>query len=376
MLSTLRGFTDRLLGRGSAAITVPVMDGVLKPNRALDQAEVVAELPGIDDLASTPGALWVAAGTTLHRLDAAGLVQVRSFEQPITALGAAPDGTLAVALDGAKVQLLAPGAVAYGAATHTLAEAAGRPLRSVNALAFDAEGQRWLFTEGSARFEPARWCHDLMTHGATGRVCAWEPQGGGVEEVVSGLRHAFGVLPQSGGKLLASESWRHRVVQHRGGRAPAALLADLPGYASRMTLAEGGGFWLSCFVCRTQLVEFVLREDAYRRRMVAEIDPRYWIAPALSSGKSFLEPLQGAGVKQMGVLKPWAPPRSYGLVVRVDARGQVVSSLHSQVDGHHHGITAVAEFGGALYAVSKGRGRLLRVPLMVGQGDAPQGSAR
>lgn len=376
MLSALRGFTDRLLGRGNAAITVPVMDGVLKPNRALDQAEVVAELPGIDDLANAPGALWVAAGTALHRLDAAGLVQVRSFEQPITALGAAPDGTVAIALDGAKVQLLAPGAITYGAATHTLTEAAGRPLRSVNALAFDAEGQRWLFTEGSARFEPERWCHDLMAHGATGRVCAWAPQSGGVQEVVSGLRHAFGVLPQPGGKFLASESWRHRVVQHQGGKAPAALLTDLPGYASRMTPAEGGGFWLSCFVCRTQLVEFVLREDAYRRRMVAEIDPRYWIAPALSSGKSFLEPLQGAGVKQMGVLKPWAPPRSYGLVVRVDPQGQVVSSLHSQVDGRHHGITAVAEFGGALYAASKGSGRLLRVPLMAGQGDAPQGSVR
>ncbi|WP_423456731.1 hypothetical protein [Ottowia sp. VDI28] len=100
MLNTLRGFTDRLLGRGSAAIAVPVMDGVLKPNRALDHAAVVAELPGIDDLASTPGALWIAAGTALHKLDAAGLAQVRSFDQPITALAAAPDGTLAVALGG------------------------------------------------------------------------------------------------------------------------------------------------------------------------------------------------------------------------------------------------------------------------------------
>ena len=35
----------------SGAITVPVMDGALKPNRAIDQAERVAELPGIDDLA-------------------------------------------------------------------------------------------------------------------------------------------------------------------------------------------------------------------------------------------------------------------------------------------------------------------------------------
>ena len=51
MFDSLKTFTDRLLGRGSAAITVPVMDGTLRPNRVLDDADVVAELPGIDDLA-------------------------------------------------------------------------------------------------------------------------------------------------------------------------------------------------------------------------------------------------------------------------------------------------------------------------------------
>lgn len=141
------------------------------------------------------------------------------------------------------------------------------------------------------------------------------------------------------------------------------MVTELPGYPSRMSVAAGGGFWLSCFVCRSQLVEFVLREPAYRQRMVQEIDPRYWIAPALSSGHSFLEPLQGAGVKQMGMLKPWAPPRSYGLVLRVSADGRILSSLHSQVDGRHHGVTAVVECAGALWAASKGSGRLLRIDL-------------
>jgi hypothetical protein len=147
------------------------------------------------------------------------------------------------------------------------------------------------------------------------------------------------------------------------GRAPQPLLAELPGYPSRMAPAADGGFWLSCFVCRTQLVEFVLREKAYRERMVAEIDPRHWIAPALSSGHSFLEPLQGAGVKNMGVLKPWAPPRSYGLVIRLDAAGRPLASLHSRVDGQHHGIVAAAECAGALYVLSRGAGRVLHLDL-------------
>jgi hypothetical protein len=31
--------------------------------------------------------------------------------------------------------------------------------------------------------------------------------------------------------------------------------------------------------------------------------------------------MQGAHIKTMGVVKPWAPPRSYGLVIRLDANG-------------------------------------------------------
>jgi hypothetical protein len=72
----------------------------------------------------------------------------------------------------------------------------------------------------------------------------------------------------------------------------------------------------------------------------------------------------------MGVLKPWAPPRSYGLVLHVSANGRILQSLHSQVDGRHHGITAIAEHGGMLLAASKGSGRLLRVDLHPTEGDA------
>jgi hypothetical protein len=216
-------------------------------------------------------------------------------------------------------------------------------------------------SDGSLRFAPAQWCHDLMTLGSSGRVARWRFGSAAVEQLASGQRYAFGVLALDGA-VLHSESWRHRVVR-TDARGARPLLAELPGYPSRLSVASDGGFWLTCFVCRTQMVEFVLREDAYRQRMVADIDPRYWIAPALSSGQSFLEPLQGAGVKSMGVLKPWAPPRSYGLVMKVAADGRIQHSLHSLVDGRHHGITAVVEHGGALYAVSKGSGRLLKVAL-------------
>lgn len=358
MLSPTHQWLDRLLGRGTAAITVPIMDGAIKPNRVLDEAAVVLTLPGIDDIASDGQQLWISAGPVLYQLDGQQAREVRSFDAPITALAVGSQGRIAVALDGRELRLLD----ADGATLAQTRALAGRALRSANALAFEGDDSL-LVSDGSEKYGPDQWCHDLMQLGKTGKVGRWNWQSGQSTLLAQGLAYAFGVLAGSG---LArwSESWKHTLGSSRGsGAALPATVAELPGYPSRMAQAQGGGFWLTCFVCRTQLVEFVLREDAYRKRMMQEIHPSQWVAPALSSGKSFLEPLQGASVKQMGVLKPWAPPRSYGLVLRVADDGRVLSSLHSQVDGKHHGITAVAEHAGALYLVSKGSARLLRVEL-------------
>lgn len=363
MFDALRHFSDRLLGRGSAAITVPVMDGPLKPNRALDEAQRVAQLPDIDDLATDGQSLFVTAGPVLYRLDSAQLVALCRFDGEITAVAAYPGGPLAVAVAGRSIVV---GSLNGGrwAERANLPASAGTALQGVNALHFET-ADALLYTEGSARHGPGDWCHDLMEKGRTGRVSRWRIGGAGAASgeapqlLAHGLHHALGVLSLEG-QVLYSESWRHRVGRVAGA---APLLADLPGYPSRMAVSQTGGFWLTCFACRTQLVEFVLREDAYRARMLATVDPRYWVAPALRSGASYLEPLQGAGVKQMGVLKPWAPPRSYGLVMHVDARGRITQSLHSQVDGEHHGITAVAECGDALFVASRGSGRLLRIAM-------------
>ena len=66
--------------------------------------------------------------------------------------------------------------------------------------------------------------------------------------------------------------------------------------------------------------------------------------------------MQGAHLKTMGVVKPWAPPRSYGLVIRLDAEGVPLYALHSRVDGVNHGIVAAVEMDGALYRARQGAG--------------------
>lgn len=367
MFSFIRQWTDQFLGRGDAAITIPVMDGALKQNRDLDEAQVVGKLDKLEDLVSTSAGLLAAAGPDLFIHHQGQWDLLKTFDQPITAM-ACLTGTqgqsqkLAVALGGREVKVFELPHKPLNAqdpwtAVATLDAVVGKGLTSINALAFGDEGQLFL-TDGSREVGYADWCRDLMSLGKTGRLIQWHYATGQSRVLKDKRRYAFGVLVR-GDKLLFSESWAHRLVDKDGKN----VVDSLVGYPSRLSPASDGGFWLTCFVCRSQLVEFVLREKAYRTRMLAEIDPRYWIAPMLSSGKDFLEPLQGAGVKSMGVLKPWAPPRSYGLVMKFSPSGQLVSSMHSLVDGRFHGITSAVEHQGSLFVASKGSGHVLKVVL-------------
>lgn len=360
MIAALTQWKDRLLGRGDASITVPVFDGALKSNNILEEAPVFASLEAPEDLATDGRSLFVADGKTVLRYDrasagaAAGGVEVHRFDKAVSALACLPEGGLAVALDGREVRLLG------GANDGRRWEAVGgAPLRAVNAISATAEG-RLLVTDGSLDHPVAHWRHDLMSLGRSGRLFELVPSSGEVRMLATGLAHAFGACA-AGAEVWVSESWGHRVRSYAGSKRGRAVTDSLPGYPSRIAPAHGGGYWLTCFTLRTQLVEFVLREHAYRKRMLDEIEPQYWIAPALNSGNTFLEPMQGAQLKMMGVVKPWAPPRSYGLVIRLSAEGLVRYSLHSRFDGKHHGVVAAVECNGDLFVLAKGCRSILRL---------------
>lgn len=341
----------RLFGRDRVKLSVPILDGAFKPNNLLEEADVALAREGLEDMATGPGgALFLACGNELLRLKSNGEAEtVKAYEGAITALAVLKDGRVAAALaDRIVVDGRAP-----------LVEAVGRKFRAVTALSVAADG-RLLVCDASADRDGDEWRCDLLNRGATGRLVAIDVAAGQAQVLQSGLGWAYGALQRPSGDILVSESWRHR-LRVAGRKDDGA--AELPGYPARLSAAADGGFWLALFSGRMQIVEFVLSEAEFRREMMATIDPKYWISPAYSSGEDFLEPLQGGGVKHMGILKPWAPPRSYGLVVKFDARGDPVMSAHSRVGGRHHGIVCVLERGDQLFALSKGAGRLLRLDL-------------
>lgn len=365
MIGALRTISDRVLGRGDSSITVPIFDGALKPNQRLEDAEVVAQLESAEDLAADGGALLVADGDSVLRLADAGLREVARFDRRITALCALPDGGVALALDGREIVVRPQTGGEYRSTGPGNA-----PFRAANAIICLPDG-RLAITDGSLSNDCAQWARDLMGRGTSGRLILLDPRKGEAREVARGLEYAFGACV-FGNDTLVSESWRHRLIAVTADGRRRVVLERLPVYPSRLAAVAGGGFWLTAFTARTQLVEFVLREPTFRRRMMKEIAPEHWIAPRLRSGESYLEPMQGAHLRTMGVLKPWAPPRSYGLVVRLSAEGTPRYSLHSRVDGINHGIVAAAEAGGFLYLLAKGPGRLLRLPLAALEQDTTE----
>jgi hypothetical protein len=355
VIGAVRDFANRFLGRGEATITVPSFDGALKPNQLLERAETLLECEAPEDLAVDGNSLLIADGVRLLRLTGSSATIVRTFERPISALAALPSHGLGVALGGTVVQI-------YDDITaNSPSSIFSENLHAVNALAAAPDGTL-IATDGSSVRGVGDWPRDLMELGDTGRVFRLDPRTRTTKQIAGKFSYAFGAAT-NGNDLLISESWRHRLVSIAPDGNRKAVLGRLPVYPSRLSPASGGGFWLTAFIARTQLVEFVLREPGYRRRMIEEIDPNYWVVPRLNSGNSFKEPLQGAHIKTMGVMKPWAPPRSYGLVIRLGPDALPRYSLHSRADGINHGVVTAVEFNGNLVMVAKGPRRVLKLPL-------------
>jgi len=358
MIGALRAAYDRFRGAGAAAVTVPPMDGALRPNTVLDDAAVVASLPAPDNLVSHGSRLWLSSGPEVYVIEdlaAGGTPQLWSgFPASVSCLAAGPDGALAVGLSGTGIEIR--GGI-HG--DKALATVSGRPIDCPVAVAF-VDQNTVLLCLGSARHRPEDWKRDLMSRGATGSVWQVDLATGAGQCLGDGLRFPFGLVAH-GARVVVAESWSHRLIalDARGGRS--TVLDDLPGYPARLSAAGGGGFWLSVFAPRDQLVEFILQERSFCGRMMSEVEPEYWMAPALATGVTFLEPLQGGAIRQLGKLKPWAPSRSYGLLVRLDANFQPVASYHSRADGRRHGITSAVEVAGRVVLTSKGGNAVIAV---------------
>lgn len=352
------GVFARLIRRpskqGRVSNHIPVFDGALKGNEVLQTASVVARLHDPSDLTTDGTQILVAEGANVVSINEMGLHRVViESKRRITALAAIADG-VACALEGREIRVFGgrfDGARFIGHES--------QPFHAVNALS--ARGTTLIVTDGSQSRSDHEWRHDLMESGRSGRVFWIDFETGKVSKIGADLMYAYGAAALQG-ETLVSESWAHRLIAIDKNGRTRLVEEEFPAYPSRISVGSDG-YWLTMFCARTELVEFVLREPEYRRRMMASLDPDLWIVPQLRSFTHIQEPAQWGAIRRDGVIKPWAPPRSYGLVVKLDAVGKPQYSFHSRMSGPFHGIVAAAEMEGWLYLLSKGDNALVKIDI-------------
>lgn len=350
------GFVDWLTGSGSHSISVPAMDGALRPNDRLEDAQPFHVEPSLDNVASSGDALFFTVGGAVLSTPGVGEKRIRdvaSFPSVVSCLAVAGD-QIAVGLDAGGIRIV--GGRFQGT---EVSELNGRPIVAPVAMHFEDECTL-LIALGSQRHRPSHWKRDLMERGASGSVWRLHLPSSRASLLADGMAYPYGITVTDQRAILVSESWAHRIVDISPD-VKRIVVDDLPFYPARLSSASDGDVIVCGFAPRRQLVEFVLREKKFRDRMMADVPEPYWMSPALSSGKDCWEPLQDGEVLRHGVLKSWAPTRSYGLVATMHTSGRFVRSYHSRAGGKWHGTTSAVAMGSGLFVTAKGSGALLKV---------------
>jgi hypothetical protein len=364
-MSLVRDIIDRVLFPNREIHVIPVLDGAFSPNQRLDEArELGNEIARPDDLALGPdGALYVSSGNTILRCSGMDYAERGEFARLPASVGGlawTTDGRLLACVSGRGLCALSGGGEIVG----WLEAVGGVSLACPTSVAAAGDGTIYV-TDGSRANAPDHWLADLMENRApSGRLISCDPRLGAARVLADGLAWPSGaVVTHDDGEIWFCESWTHRlsaISRVSGGRR--LIVKNYAGYPARITRGAAGDYWMAFFGLRTQLTEFVLREREFCEAMMKTVPPDLWIGPTLDGRFNYREPTQIGRIKKLGIQKPWAPARSYGLVARLNSEGEATESLHSRVDGRIHGVTSVRAVGARVIAASKGRDCLVELP--------------
>jgi len=354
MKRILGDLRDRFFGRGSWSITLPPMDGVLRPNEWLESAPVLTQCPEPDHLVGQGDTLWLTSAAHIYRVQHNVCTLVATCRDKLTAFARSTDDRQASATRDGVLDFPVP--------VQQLPEGALRCC--ITGLAFDPGGGCFL-TVGSAHNPADAWQKDLLERHASGSL--WHISSTGLaKQIADGLAWPQSPLAEADGSVVISESSASRLVRFTPEGQHEIVLTNLPGYPAGMA-HTGSGYALCIKAPRSQLIEFILREPEFCAQMIRKIPPEYWIAPSLHPPQSFLEPLQGGALKQLGRIKPWAPSRSCGLVVELDPSFVPLRSYHSRANGTRHGTASCTVLNGKLVVASIGAGCILTLNIASGE---------
>jgi hypothetical protein len=366
-MSLAHDLFDRIFFPDRDVHAIPVLDGGFSPNERLDHAEQRGpDFVAPDDLVlGRDDRLYVSAGKTVFvcaSVAAESPQPFARFESNVGALAWSDADGLLVGVAGGGVCAVD----AAGKITARLEKADGLPILCPTAIAVASDGKIFV-SDGSRHNKPDEWLQDLMQkRPGSGRLIDCQPGLSNPRVLAGDLSWPSGlVVSHDEQDVLVAEAWKHCLTAFsRIGGTPRPLVKNFAGYPARIVRGGNRDYWLAFFALRTQLTEFVLRERGFRERMMERVPSELWIGPSLGGTFDYREPNQIGRIKKLGIQKPWAPPRSYGLVARLDENGQALESFHSRTSGKLHGITSVLDLNGRILMASKGHGKVAEVPTL------------
>lgn len=365
MSRTLASVKEWLLPESVRRQTVPPFDGGLRPNDDLDHAWTLVQFSDEEEpddlLLLADGRLILSMGSKLLQLERSPGQVVPQRAEP-TVIAQLPGRVSAMAADGAARIVAA--VEGQGLVTVEQDGSVAPLCREGNVRSgvtdLMVEDGTVLLTVGSNRHSSEEWGQALIAGDASGMLVMVRS---GVATVVADRLSWPAGICRYGDDVAVSMSLANRVelwgVGTRSARRKNDLLPRLAVYPGRIRRSRQG-WWLAAPYARNRLTELLLDEPKLLRQLERDVDARDWPLPRLRPENIYRDPMQLGQLRVLGVVKPWAPPRSYGLVLHVDGQGLITHSHHSRIAGDCHGVTGIAvTTDGSLVLVARGARRVV-----------------
>ncbi len=318
----------------------PELVGVLAPNNLLQQAEILGagEAKAPEDVDQDAEG-WVYGGLEDGRIIRLNNDQVETFAdtggRPLGLhFDMAGDLVVADAMQG--LLLIEPD----GKITQLVTEVDGVALGFTDDVDIAADGSIY-FSDASTKWAFPDYKSDLLETRPYGRLIRYEPASGEVETLLKDLYFANGVaVSEDEDYVLVNESWTYRVLRYwlTGPRAGQmdAFSDNLPGIPDgisrgRHPVTGEPLYWVALATPRNNLVD--------------RIHPYPWLKKLIMSLPAALQP----------------KPVHYGLVLALNAEGEIIKSLHDPEGETLYQVTSVQQVGDNLYFGSLQNDRIGRL---------------
>jgi sugar lactone lactonase YvrE len=206
----------------------------------------------------------------------------------------------------------------------TLATSAdGVPINFADALDISSEGIIY-FSDASTKYDLHDDLFGLLESKPYGRFLSYDHATGQVKVLLKDLYFANGVaLSPNEDFVLINETYRYRITRYwlSGPKAGTdeIFIDNLPGFPDNISRSQKGTYWVALFTIRNEAAD-KLHPFPSRKNLLSKVPPALW---------------------------PQANP--YGLVIELDAQGNIIQSLHDPTGNHLNGITSAQEYGDYLY---------------------------